>query len=176
MKKEETITLREGQIAQWINGKLVITNHYESIKTFNDAYEALGKTHRLCLDYNSRPSGCSPALKAFLVLRIVVAALNNGWTPKSNDNSWMPVFYIVPEVKLDGYSESEREKMIKVQHGDKIDYIEIYAISESRQSVNGSYELALKNEELTKYCAKQFSSLWLDYIRPGDYQSFNELM
>ena len=54
----------------------------ERIKTFEDACKELGEEHPLVKEWNCWQGCCSADLAAYLKLRIICAALNEGWEPQ----------------------------------------------------------------------------------------------
>ena len=146
----------------------------ERIKTFEDACNALGEGHPLVSQYTfnfSETSGWngekSADLEAFLKLRIVAAALNEGWTPDWNDKQqrkWYPWFYIYSEEEYNNLSEEDKCRVV----GRASNYAYAYGglvYSSSSNVSTFSYtfpgsRLAFKSKELAKYCGEQFGELW----------------
>lgn len=67
----------------------------ERIKTFDDAFLALGVEHPLIREFINKSYGSSPDLEAYMMLRIICAALNEGWVANycnSNQEKWFPWF------------------------------------------------------------------------------------
>ena len=69
-------------------------NIMERIKTFDDAFKELGEHHPLVKEYHKRhlfledDSDISSDLVAYLKLRIITAALNEGWTPQFTEDEY----------------------------------------------------------------------------------------
>ena len=69
-------------------------NIMERIKTFDDAFKELGENHPLVKEYHKRhlfledDSDISSDLVAYLKLRIITAALNEGWTPQFTEDEY----------------------------------------------------------------------------------------
>ena len=91
MKKIE-IEIPDGKCAEWINGVLTLVDEskvdnrliMERIKTFEDACNALGDEHPLVTQYRLTAGAykgdpMTEDFIAYLKLRIIVAALNEGW-------------------------------------------------------------------------------------------------
>lgn len=106
--KEITIHVPDGKRAEWINGILTLVDEQkvdnrpvtERVKTFEDACSELGETNVLVQAYRTAEFNISGNLKdileviAYLKLRIISAALNEGWEPKFTDDEyrWYPWF------------------------------------------------------------------------------------
>lgn len=60
----------------------------ERIKTFEDACQELGEEHPFVVAYRAVEDidECGEDIEAYLKLRIIVAALNEGWTPKLKED------------------------------------------------------------------------------------------
>lgn len=152
--KEITLQIPEGKKAEWINGVLTLVDDTpkhitERVKTFQDACIVLGEHHAFVAAFRiAEANGAfgSDAI-AYLKLRIIVAALNEGWKPKFTDDEfrWFPYF-----------------------HGEKQGaYISFLASSADVPSfgyVSVGSRLCLKSKELAEYCGKQFIDIWQDYL------------
>ena len=147
MKKIE-IEVPEGKRAEWVNGVLTLVDEHpksvmDRIKTFADAYNALGKEHVLVKDFdNSNP--VTHGYTAYLELCIIVAALNEGWKPTFVEGveRWYPWF-----CNNDG----------------DVAYEDAFFDSSSANSFYG-YQLALKSKELAVYAGKQFIDTYKDFL------------
>ena len=145
MKKIE-IEVPEGKRAEWVNGVLTLVdeqpnNVMDRIKTFADAYDELGEEHLFVKDRNKAAAiGCSVDLGAYIDLRIIVAALNEGWKPTfaEGEKRWCPWF----EIKDGGVSFAYAS----------------YDSSDADTSICS--RLAFKSEELAKYAGKQFINIY----------------
>ena len=106
MSKEITIPVPDGKRAEWINGVLTLVDEQkvdnrpvtERIKTLADAMEALGQGNPLVEEYiavRDKLRTDAGELIAYLKLRIIVAALNEGWEPKftKDEYRYFPCFY-----------------------------------------------------------------------------------
>lgn len=176
MKKIE-IEIPDGKHAEWVNGVLTLVDDKpkdvtERIKTFDDACAELGDKHPLVAQYRFIAGGYegeeeTDDLIAYLKLRIIIATLNEGWTPKFTKDEWR--WY--PWHSL--WTESELKEKKAGRHlimiGDK--YQSEYAglacaSSGDAPSLTHTYfgsRLCLKSEALATYCGKQFISLWADF-------------
>ena len=123
----------------------------ERIKTFEDAVEELGDWHPLVTEYK---------LIAYLELRIICEALNEGWRPTFNkDKFYSPWFYVHPEDK----PKNNKYSYYGVNtHGGYVcaqaNYARTHAVTYY------GMQLVLKTKELAEYCGKQFIDIWCDYL------------
>jgi hypothetical protein len=150
----------------------------ERIKTFEDACKELGENHPLVLQYEfnyNAESGWSDNadtsdFAAYLKLRIICAALNEGWEPKFTEDEWRfyPWFYLYTQQELDDMDENDKQECHMIDTGDyETEYCGFgCAYSDyvpSRTAATFGSLLCLKNSELATYCGKQFISLWADF-------------
>lgn len=137
------------------------------VRTFNDACRELGSEHPFVKEWNLGKN-LSPNLEAYLQLRIVVAALNEGWEPKftKDEVRWYPWFWLYTQKELDETSDEEKKKRRMMDVRGRVS--EHYAGFGSAHSANATSSahasvgsrLCLKSEELATYCGKQFIDLW----------------
>lgn len=149
MKKIE-IEVPEGKRAEWVNGVLTLVdeqpkNVMDRIKTFADAVDALGEEHLLIKEHNNAAAiGCSYDLGAYIDLRIIVAALNEGWEPTfaEGEERWYPWFVI---------------------EDSGVAY-EVAGCDSSNTISNFGSWLAFKSEELAEYAGKQFIDIYKFFL------------
>ena len=131
----------------------------ERVKTFEDACEELGEDHQYVLAYREwiriYYAYCKD-VSAYLKLRIICAALNDGWKPTFSDDEYR--FY----PWFDIYTENEYEKLNEKKKS-RFVFAHTYYASSGTGSSRCSM-LALKTRELAKYCGKQFTDIWADYL------------
>ena len=150
-------------------------NIMERVKTFEDACEVLGEEHSYVQEYRGVANinfDFTQDIIAYLKLRIICAALNEGCNHIFNKDKYMyyPWFHF--------YTKEEYDKLDK----DKKKECSIVGISHKTASQNGciccscafesssfAYKgicsrLAFKTEELAKYCGCQFIDIWVDYL------------
>lgn len=159
---------------KWIQNtdksKLPVT---ERIKTFDDACYELGDKHPYVQDYLTIDNGkvaVSSDIIAYLKLRIICAALNEGWEPKFTENEWCyyPWFYLYTQQELDNMDDEEKQELHIIGTDDyETEYCGFgYAYSSYTPSDRSAYlgfRLCLNNSELATYCGKQFIKLWADF-------------
>ena len=145
----------------------------ERIKTFEDACEVLGNNHPFIQAYKCWENdgvNNQPDIDAYLKLRIICAALNEGWEPKFTEDEWRcyPWFYLYTQQELDDMEDDEKQERHMIDTGDyETEYCGFgYALSNYAPSdTNARFgsHLCLKNSELATYCGKQFISIWADF-------------
>lgn len=142
----------------------------ERIKTFEDAMLELGEEHPFVKEWYLGEN-LSPELEAYLQLRVICAALNEGWEPKFTKGEYLyyPCFCFYTQKELAEMSvEKKKElRMVYVQVGVS-EYYEVlaYAYSTNNSLFSSMVScscLCLKNAILAEYCGKQFIDLWADF-------------
>ena len=121
----------------------------DRVKNFVDACNELGKDHVFFKEYVlCQENGCSNDLIAYLKLRIITAALNEGWEPKfdSMEQRYFPWFNairgkICVQCKVDSFTDS---------------------LSRTAFTSCGHF-LAFKSKELAEYAGKQFMDIYSDF-------------
>lgn len=148
----------------------------ERIKTFEDACNALGEAHPLVLHYALYEQEMNGNyvdmgdITAYLKLRIVVAALNEGWTPdwgNKDERKWFPWFYILSEEEYNDLDEEGKSRVVgragcSAQAFGGLVCSNAFSVSSSSYA-NGGARLAFKSKELAIYCGKQFGELWASF-------------
>ena len=143
----------------------------ERIKTFEDACRKLGEEHPLiqayrqlleiatCEDYVRETFGADTV--SYLKLRIICAALNEGWEPKFTEDEWRyyPWFWLYTQDEINDMNEDEKTDLRLMSTGD---YQTGYAGLAFAASNIGS-RLCLKSDTLAVYCGKQFIDIWADF-------------
>lgn len=143
----------------------------ERIKTFDDAMMALGEEHHLVREWHCGEN-LSPDLEAYLQLRVICAALNEGWEPQFTEEEWRwyPWHYLWTESELAEKSDDWKADRHLIMIGDKYqsEYAGLaYADSADAPSDTGTTvgsRLCLKSEALATYCGKQFIDLWAAFL------------
>lgn len=141
----------------------------ERIKTFEDAMLELGEEHPFVKEWHLGEN-LSPELEAYLQLRVICAALNEGWEPKftEDESRWYPWFWLYTRDEIERMDEQQKQDRNLMFTGDYItDYAGFaYASSSNAPSNTNTYfgsRLCLKSEALAVYCGKQFIDLWADF-------------
>lgn len=141
----------------------------ERVKTFEDACEELGKNNALVQAYRTTAFNTSDILDvvAYLKLRIISSALNEGWKPQytSQEGRWYLWFDLLTEDELENKSDEWKtdNKCLLVRCSSNCG--PVYSFS-SWSGSNAYYyaRLAVKSEELAEYFGKQFIDIWADYL------------
>lgn len=149
----------------------------ERIKTFDDAYRELndrhqginGLAHPLCLAYDRNEIEDKDVI-AYLKLRIICAALNEGWTPQftTDEYRYYPWFWLYTK---DEYNSLDNETKSRVVYRS---YSYAYAVG-GVSYAHSSYDsgsvyasigsrLAFKSRELSRYAGEQFIDIWADFL------------
>lgn len=144
----------------------------ERVKTFEDACRELGEDHPFVLAYqntNLRDPEVAEEnrdILAYMKLRIIAAALNEGWEPQFTEDEWRwyPWFTLWTEEELSEKSEEWKAARHLISTGSGAGFA--FAFSGDAPSITDTYfgsRLCFKSEALATYCGKQFSSLWADF-------------
>ena len=181
MSKEITIAVPDGKRAEWINGVLTLVDEQkvdnrpvtERIKTFEDAREALGDEHPLVIEYWGVVNvdlDITQDLIAYLKLRIIVAALNEGWEPKfeKGEYRYFPWFYLYTKEQYDELDDEEKGRCV-LRSGchthSYCGYAGYSADNDASFSHTGvGSRLAFRTRELAAYAGRQFTEEWADFM------------
>lgn len=145
----------------------------ERIKTLDDACNALGDEHPLVTQYRLTAGAykgdpMTEDLMAYLKLRIIVAALNEGWEPKFTEDEYryFPWFYFYTKEEYDKLDDEKKERcVLRSGYGSHSYYgfVGCNANDDASYSYLGS-RLTLRTSELAIYAGKQFIKEYLDFI------------
>lgn len=150
----------------------------DRVKTFEDACEVLQEidednkfVREYDFVYNELDCHASPDLIAFLKLRIIAAALNEGWVPniKEKETRWYPWFWLYTKEEWDNLSEKDKEGGCLLGGTASVGPYARLAYVRSSDVVSRSYayygsRLCFRTEELATYCGKQFVQIWRDFL------------
>lgn len=148
----------------------------ERIKTFEDACAALGEDNRLVQQYRfnyNDESGWyagTEDFEAYLKLRIITAALNEGWEPQftQDEERWFPWHVLWTEKELaDKDEEWKRDRRLTTMQNHRGEWAGLaFACSDHAPSLSGAHigsRLCFKSDTLAEYAGKQFIDLWMDF-------------
>lgn len=152
----------------------------ERVKTLEDAIAVLGEDHTLVRQYHlyeQQMNGNEKDMRdltAFLKLRIITAALNQGWAPDwTNSDEWKyyPWFCLYTEDEYNDLDADDKERCCRVVGrsygnagaGGGLVCADAGSASSYSNSGSGS-RLAFKTRELALYAGKQFVDLWCDFV------------
>lgn len=146
----------------------------ERIKTFEDACRELGMEHPFVAAYNAwimnEEFDDQLDILAYLKLRIICAALNDGWEPKFTEDEvrWFPWFWLYTAQEIEDMDEQEKQERHLISTGDYETGYAGFAFAHSNTAPSATIacigsRLCLKSEALAVYCGKQFIDLWADF-------------
>ena len=171
------VEVPQGKRAEWVGGVLTLVDDTprdvtERIKTFEDACRELGIEAGKWI--NDRAGlGLEPDVVAYLKLRIITAALNEGWKPKFIEVEWRyyPWFWLYTQDEISDMDEQKTQGRHLISTGDyETGYAGLALASSdyapSAASAHFGSRLCLKNEALAVYCGKQFIDIWADFLLP----------
>ena len=183
MKHKFEIEIPEGKRAEWINGVLTLVDEQkidnrpvtERIRTFKDACNALGDEHPLVMQYRLTAAAYKGApmtedFIAYLKLRIIVAALNEGWEPKFTEDEYryFPWFYFYTKEEYDKLDDEEKGRcVLRSGYGTNSHYGLVFCSANydaSHSSTNNGSRLAFRTRELAAYTGRQFTEEWADFM------------
>ena len=148
----------------------------ERIKTLEDACNELGEDHlyvQMFRDiYNkSEKAGANVNndVVAYLKLRIITAALNEGWKPQftQDEERWYPWFFLYTAEELAEKSDEwKRERHLTTMQYHRGEWAGLAcAYSFAAPSATSAYfgsRLCFKSDTLAEYAGKTFIDLWMD--------------
>ena len=187
MNKKIEIEIPEGKRAEWkeINGvtTLVLTDEAdnrpvtERIKTVEDACNELGEENVLVQAYRTAEFNTSgnqndvSDVVAYLKLRVISEALNEGWEPQftTDECRWYPWFYLYTQEEIDNMDEENKKKLWLF--GGSSSYGANCGLASALSNLAWSASVALisarlavKSEALANYFGQQFIDIWADYL------------
>ena len=147
----------------------------DRIKTFSDAYNELGEEHPYCIALDSIYQNDSfiPSIGdvySYLKLRIICAALNEGWEPQFTEGEYRyyPWFELMTKEEIDNMDEEKRSRVVfrsSSVAGASGGLVCASAVGISSGSdTNYASRLVLRDRELAKYAGNQFADIWTDFV------------
>ena len=141
----------------------------ERIKTFEDACAELGDSNPMVLAYRDTNDNM-PDITAYMKLRIITAALNEGWQPQFTEDElrWYPWFYLCRDEDLSDKSDEWKQEHALKDFGNYqgewagLAYAFSYNAPSGTSARFGS-RLCYKSKELAEYSGKRFIDLWADF-------------
>ena len=147
----------------------------ERVKTYEDAVWELGNDHPLVEAASSAEwrftNSEDKDIIAYLKLRVIVAALNDGWKPQfvPGELRWYPWYELISKDEYDAMSEDEKQERRCVGRsfsnavaGGGLVFSSACYASSSSFAHYGS-RLAFKSEALAEYAGKQFAELFANF-------------
>ena len=183
-QKTVTVEIPEGKKAVWNEqGVLQLVDDEpkditERIKTLYDAQCELAQraergdseARQLIKEYNSvNTSETSDDIVAYMQLRIIAAALNEGWESQftEDEERWYPYIVLWTQEEIDKMGEAEKDDRELLLWGGNTSYGALCGSSFSYSSdgwanTSAGYgsRLAYKTEALATYAGRQFASVY----------------
>ena len=185
--KEITLQVPDGKRVEWkeVNGQTVpvlvdeetkdnrpVT---ERVKTFEDACNALGDEHPLVTQYRLTAAAykgdpMTEDFIAYLKLRIIVAALNEGWEPQftTDEYRYFPWFYLYTKEEYDLMDEEQKGRcVLRSGYNTNASFGFVSVNAHYDASVSSTYSgsrLAFRTRELAAYAGRQFIEEWADFM------------
>ena len=142
----------------------------ERVQTFEDACNILGPEHSLVKSWLR--FGCDSGsrdynLEAYLKLRIICAALNEGWEPNytRDELKYSPWFLLFTDEEVANMDNDEvvDRRLLVIADRYKTEYVG-FGFSPRRTPTTAGCSLCLKSAELSAYCGRNFIGIWADYL------------
>lgn len=172
--KKLEIEIPEGKTAVWRNGILTLIDEPEKdvrkrIKTFEDACHEIGIDAE-AWNRDKISLGLEPDVLAFLKLRIIVKALNEGWEPRFTEDEcrYYPWFILYTGEEYNKLDEEEKSRVVyrSYNFADALGGVSCAYAANGSSSSNAfiGVRLAFKTSELAAYCGRQFLDIWADFV------------
>lgn len=201
MEKEVIqVEIPAGKKAAWVDGFLKLVDAEEEqkkderpiterVKTFEDACKELGEDHKLVQQYRAIEGTTlmdSIDVVAYFKLRIITAALNEGWVPQftEDEERWYPYLVLWFKGELEDKSDEwkdERNLQVPVVVGSAStgSLVGVSALH-SRNVVSYSYPnngsaLVFRKSEIARFAGQQFTELWANYYTGKEVTSWRNI-
>lgn len=172
--KKLEIEIPEGKTAVWRNGILTLIDEPEKdvrkrIKTFEDACREIGIDAE-AWNRDKISLGLEPDVLAFLKLRIIVKALNEGWEPQFTEDEcrYYPWFILYTREEYNKLDEEEKSRVVFRSYSYAYAFGGVSAANanfgSSSAGASVGVRLAFKTSELAAYCGRQFLDIWADFV------------
>lgn len=148
----------------------------ERIKTFDDACKELGNDHPMVLAYQNtnlrdpEVAEDNRDIIAYLKLRIITAALNEGWEPQFTQEEWrwFPWFCLWTDEELEEKSDEWEASHSLIDFDDFKGECAGFASATSSDAPSNAHasvgsRLCYQSEALADYSGRQFADLWADF-------------
>lgn len=176
MSRKIEIEIPDGKRAKWNNRVLTFVDDpkdiKDRIKTFEDACSELGENHQYVRAYREwmriSYTECED-ITAYMKLRIITAALNEGWKPQfvEGEKRWYSWYDFLTKEEYNDMTDEEKCRVVGCASNNASAYGSLvysitYHVSTYSYTNLGSL-LAFKSKELAEYAAKQFIDIYADY-------------
>lgn len=194
------VEIPAGKKAAWVDGFLKLVDAEEEqkkderpiterVKTFEDACNELGEDHKLVQQYRAAEGTSlmdSINVAAYLKLRIITAALNEGWEPQftEDEERWYPYLVLWFKGELDDKSDEwkdERNLQVPVVVGgaNTGSYVGVSALSShhdvSSSDPDSGSALVFRKSEIARFAGQQFTELWANYYTGKEVTSWRNI-
>ena len=182
MKNQNKIEIEipDGKKAEWVNDVLTLVDEKpqdvtERIKTFADACRELGSDHPFMKAYDGYVSHIHQHdmndydLVSYLQLRIITAALNEGWEPQftKGKRRWYFWYDLITKEQYDKLSAEGKIRVVGRGGGGAGAYCgfvcSVAGYASSSSYTGGGSRLAFKSEKLAVYAGRQFAEIYADF-------------
>lgn len=189
--KKVEIEIPVGKVAKWVEGVLTLVDENpqditERIKTFEDALDELqvraangDNTAKMLYDDWHNVTTDSDDLIAYLQLRIIVSALNEGWEPQftTDEYRYYPWFWFFKQEEYDEMDEDKKRRCVRSGYYSNaycgLVSVGAYNGASHSSGYNGS-RLAFRTRELAEYAGSQFIQEWADFVfKPRSCEGLN---
>ena len=154
------------------------SNVMERVKTFQDAVNELGDDNPLVqqfvcvcnIAFNNSGVKLDADIIAYLKLRIITAALNEGWEPQFTEDEYRyyPYFYLITKEEYEQLSDEDKVRCVGRSYDNASAYRGfVYAYTHhgsAHSDPGGGVRLAFRTSKLAKYAGKQFLDIWADFV------------
>lgn len=156
------------QLGERLSEILPVTDR---VKTFNDAVEELGEEHEAVKAYRAVEwylRNQMSDIKAYLQLRIITAALNEGWEPQfvEGERRWYGWYDLISKEDYEALSDEEKSRCVGRSGSNADAYgglvCSVAGGASSYSGASSGSRLAFKSEKLAEYAAKQFIEIYAD--------------
>lgn len=194
MEKEQIIKIAvpAGKKAEWVDGFLKLVDNEEAkekkpvterVKTFDDACKELGIDAE-AIQQQWQDAGITMLDEvAYQKLRIITAALNEGWEPefKEDEYRYYPYCILYTKAEIEQKDDEWKDEYnLQLWRGGGPSYNGASCGLAAANSSDAwslalaslSARLAHKTEELAIYSGKQFTELWANYYTGKEVQSW----
>lgn len=194
------VEIPAGKKAAWVDGFLKLVDAEEEqkkderpiterVKTFEDACKELGEDHKLVQQYRAAEGTSlmdSINVAAYLKLRIITAALNEGWEPQftEDEDRWYPYLVLWFKGELDDKSDEwkdERNLQVPVVVGSAGDGSDVGVsdlsshIAVSNSHADSGSALVFRKSEIARFAGQQFTELWANYYTGKEVTSWRNI-
>lgn len=155
-------------------------NVMERVKTFDDALKELGDDNQLVKEYYERwqlvgDKDVSKDYVAYLKLRIITAALNEGWEPEfiPGERRWAPYFLLYTKEEYEKLNDDVRARVVYRSSHNANAYGGVSCANansgSARVSASIGSRLAFKSEKLAEYAGMQFLDIYADFMLSNQF-------